>query len=112
MPEMLRVKGDILAQAGNAAEAESYFQKSLALSRKQCALGWELRGAISLGRVWRRTGRDAEARALIAPLVAQYQEGLATRDLRRRERAPGRPELRVSSTEYRPDGTLATPNNF
>jgi tetratricopeptide (TPR) repeat protein len=81
MPEMLRVKGDILAQSGNAAEAESYLQKSLALSRKQCALGWELRGAISLGRVWRRTGRGPEAHALIAPLVAQYQEGLATRDL-------------------------------
>jgi len=81
MPEMLRVKGDILAQSGNAAEAESYLQKSLALSRKQCALGWELRGAISLGRVWRRTGRGPEAHALIAPLVTQYQEGLSTRDL-------------------------------
>lgn len=81
MPEMLRVKGDILARSGNAAEAESYLQKSLALSRRQGALGWELRGAVSLGRVWRRAGRAADARDLITPLVAQYQEGLSTRDL-------------------------------
>ncbi|MET4719661.1 putative ATPase/DNA-binding winged helix-turn-helix (wHTH) protein [Bradyrhizobium japonicum] len=81
MPEMLRVKGDILVRSGNTAEAERCFRKSLDLSRRQCALGWELRGAISLGRVWRQTGQAGEARALLAPLVARYQEGLQTRDL-------------------------------
>jgi predicted ATPase/DNA-binding winged helix-turn-helix (wHTH) protein len=81
MPEMLRVKADILARSNNTTEAESLLQKSLALSRKQCALGWELRGATSLGRVWHSTGRAGAARALIAPLVARYQEGLSTRDL-------------------------------
>jgi tetratricopeptide (TPR) repeat protein len=81
MPEMLRVKGDILARSGNAAEAESCFLDSLDLSRRQSALGWELRGAISLGRVWRGAGKAADARALLAPLVARYQEGLQTRDL-------------------------------
>jgi tetratricopeptide (TPR) repeat protein len=81
MPEMLRVKGDILARSGNAAEAESCFWDSLDLSRRQCALGWELRGAISLGRLWRQAGKAGDARALLAPLVARYQEGLQTRDL-------------------------------
>ncbi|MFC7701647.1 ATP-binding protein [Bradyrhizobium sp. GCM10028915] len=81
MPEMLRIKGDILARSGNAAEAESCFRDSLDLSRRQCALGWELRGAISLGRVWRQAGKAGDARALLAPLVARYQEGLQTRDL-------------------------------
>lgn len=81
MPEMLRVKGDILARSGNAAEAESCFRDSLDLSRRQCALGWELRGAISLGRVWRQAGKAGDARALLAPLVSRYQEGLQTRDL-------------------------------
>ena len=32
-------------------------------------------------RVWRQTGQAGEARALLAPLVARYQEGLQTRDL-------------------------------
>jgi predicted Zn-dependent protease len=81
MPEMLRVKGDILVRSGNAAEAENCFRKSLDLSRRQCALGWELRGAISLGRVWRQAGKAGDARDLLAPLVARYQEGLQTRDL-------------------------------
>ncbi|EJN10540.1 putative ATPase [Bradyrhizobium sp. YR681] len=81
MPEMLRVKGDILMRSGNAAEAESYLRKSLDLSRRQCALGWELRGAISLGRVWQQAGRTGDARALLAPLLARYQEGSQSRDL-------------------------------
>nr|WP_249815096.1 MULTISPECIES: winged helix-turn-helix domain-containing protein [unclassified Bradyrhizobium] len=81
MPEMLRVKGDILAGAGDAVAAEDYLQKSLVLSRRQCALGWELRGAISLARVWQRAGRTGDARTLLAPIVAQYQEGISTRDL-------------------------------
>ncbi|WP_342739612.1 winged helix-turn-helix domain-containing protein [Bradyrhizobium sp. B117] len=81
MPEMLRVKGEILARSGNAAEAETYLRRSLDLARRQCALGWELRGAISLGRIWQRAGKAGEARALLAPLVAQYQEGLQSRDL-------------------------------
>ncbi|MCP3388079.1 winged helix-turn-helix domain-containing protein [Bradyrhizobium sp. CCGB12] len=81
MPEMLRVKGDILVKAGNTAEAESVLRRSLDLSRRQSAVGWELRGAISLGHIWERTGKAADARVLLAPLVARYQEGLQTRDL-------------------------------
>nr|WP_249806443.1 winged helix-turn-helix domain-containing protein [Bradyrhizobium sp. 1] len=81
MPEMLRIKGDILARSGNAAEAEHCLQKSLDLSRRQCALGWELRAAISLGHLWRQTGKAGEARDLLAPLVGRYQEGLQSRDL-------------------------------
>lgn len=81
MPEMLRIKGDILARSGNPVEAESCLRKSLDLSQRQCAVGWELRGAISLGRIWRQAGKAGDARDLLAPLVARYQEGLQTRDL-------------------------------
>jgi tetratricopeptide (TPR) repeat protein len=81
MPEMLRVKGDILARSGQPVEGENYLKKSLDLSRRQCALGWELRGAITLGQLWRDNGRAGETRALIEPLLASYQEGLTTRDL-------------------------------
>lgn len=82
MPEMLRIRGDILVRTGHAAEAEHSFRKSLDLSRRQSALGWQLRGAISLGQLWRQAGKAGEARALLTPIVAQYQEGLETRDLR------------------------------
>ena len=81
MPEMLRIKGDILARLGNATEAESTLRRSLDLSRRQSAVGWELRGAISLSRIWERAGKAGEARALLSPLVARYEEGLQTGDL-------------------------------
>lgn len=81
MPEMLRVKGDILVRAGHIAEAENVLRQSLDLSQRQYAVGWELRGAISLGRIWRQAGKADDARDLLAPLVARYQEGLETRDL-------------------------------
>lgn len=81
MPEMLRVKGEILARSGNQTASESELQKSLALSRKQSALSWELRGAISLGRIWQRVGRTKEVRDLISPLVTRYEEGFSSHDL-------------------------------
>lgn len=81
MPEMLRVKADILIQSARTTEAEAYLQQSLALSRRQCARGWELRAAMSLARVWQHGGRRGDAKALLTPLVAQYQEGLSSRDL-------------------------------
>lgn len=81
MPEMLRVKADILVQSARATEAEAWLQQSLALSRRQRARGWELRGAMSLARVWQQAGRKGDAQALLAPLVAHYQEGLSSRDL-------------------------------
>jgi hypothetical protein len=40
-----------------------------------------LRTALTLGRLWQQNGRDAEVRALIAPLHARYQEGLGSLDL-------------------------------
>ncbi|MBR0692750.1 winged helix-turn-helix domain-containing protein [Bradyrhizobium lablabi] len=81
MPEMLRVKGDILARSGRFAEAESCLGKSLDLARRQCALGWELRGALTLGRHWQDRGRGEEARALIEPLCARYEEGFESLDM-------------------------------
>jgi len=81
MPEMLRVKADILVLSARTTEAEACLQQSLALSRRQCARGWELRGATSLAQLWQRAGRRGDAKALLTPLVAQYQEGLSSRDL-------------------------------
>jgi predicted ATPase/DNA-binding winged helix-turn-helix (wHTH) protein len=81
LPEMLRVKGDILRSLGRPDEAETWFRQSLEVSRRQCALGWELRAAVALGRLWREKGRGGEARALIEPLYRRYDEGLASMDL-------------------------------
>ena len=36
---------------------------------------------MSLARVWQHGGQRGDAKALLTPLVAQYQEGLSSRDL-------------------------------
>jgi predicted ATPase/DNA-binding winged helix-turn-helix (wHTH) protein len=66
MPEVLRIKGEIIARQGptdTEAEAEEHFARSLAWGRRQKALSWELRTATSLARLWERQHRVAEARA-------------------------------------------------
>ncbi|MGY3621079.1 ATP-binding protein [Bradyrhizobium sp. USDA 10063] len=82
LPELLRVKGHVLASSARPAEAEIHLMQSLALSREQGALGWELRAAATLGRLWHERGDAAKAHALIAPLYARYREGLDSADLR------------------------------
>jgi predicted ATPase len=80
-PEMVRVRGHILQSLGRTAEAEAWLLKAIDLSRKQGALGWELRAAVTLGRLWQEGGRVVDARALVEPLFRRYDEGLASMDL-------------------------------
>jgi predicted ATPase len=50
------------------AEAETCFQRALALARQQVAKIWELRAAVSLARFWSGKGRVREAGDLLLPL--------------------------------------------
>lgn len=84
VPEMLRLKGAILAVSArpDASEAESWLRKSLEWARKQHAVAWELRTATSLAPLLVGDGRAAEARALLVPLHASFKEGFASADLK------------------------------
>jgi predicted ATPase len=62
-------------------EAEACFQQALALARHQQAKSWELRAAMSLARLGQRQGKQAEARALLAPIYGWFTEGFDTPDL-------------------------------
>ncbi len=82
--EMLRVKGEIvwaMHGATEAAAAEEHFKESLALARGQRALAWQLRTATSQARLWFAQSRADEARALLAPIYAEFREGFDTPDL-------------------------------
>ena len=83
MPEMLRIKGDILSRMAppQSAQAEDILLRSLDLARRQSALGWRLRTATSLARLWTEH-RAAEAVALLAPIYEQFDEGFDTEDVR------------------------------
>ena len=83
-PELLRVKGEILAthaEGAAASEAETLFQRSLDYARRQSALAWELRTANSLARLRQQQGRVAEARGVLEPVYSRFREGYGTADL-------------------------------
>jgi class 3 adenylate cyclase/predicted ATPase len=82
--EVNRIAGEIalLSPEPDAARAEEYFERALAVARAQQAKSWELRAAMSMARLWRDQGRRDEARDLLAPLYGWFTEGFDTRDLK------------------------------
>ena len=80
--ELYRLKGEaLLAAAGTVTEAETAMQRGIEVARRQNAKSWELRGAMSLARLWTGQGRHSEARDLLAPILGWFREGLDTADL-------------------------------
>jgi predicted ATPase len=97
--ELYRLQGELLLQSGDQglesgvltpdaglqtrdAEAEVCFHQALDIARRQQAKSLELRAAMSRSRLWQRQGKDAEARALLAPIYGWFTEGFNTADLR------------------------------
>ncbi len=82
--EVNRRAGEIalLSIEPDAAKAQAYFERALAVARKQQAKSWELRGAMSMARLWRDQGKPKQARELLAPLYGWFTEGFDTRDLK------------------------------
>jgi predicted ATPase len=82
--EVNRVAGEIalMSPERDAAKAEAYFERALAVAREQQAKSWELRAAMSMARLWRDQGKRDEARDLLAPVYGWFTEGFDTRDLK------------------------------
>ena len=83
--ELLRVKGELCLLAGGpnaASSAEGHLLQGLEWARRQGALSWELRCAISLARLWHGQGQTERARGLLAPVFGRFTEGFETADLR------------------------------
>jgi class 3 adenylate cyclase/predicted ATPase len=83
-PEAYRTAGEIALRSPepDAAKAEAYFDRALAVARAQQAKSWELRAAMSMARLWRDQGKRNEARDLLAPVYGWFTEGFDTLDLR------------------------------
>jgi ATP/maltotriose-dependent transcriptional regulator MalT len=82
MPEFLRVRGVVLAKAGEATAAEQAFQASLDMADAQGALSWRLRTVSSQARLHLKQGRLPEAREPLAETYGRFTEGFETLDLR------------------------------
>jgi predicted ATPase len=82
-PELLRIKGELLLSqnAAGAAVAEDLFRHALAWAAGQGALSWDLRAAMSLARLLRDQGRQADAATILRPVYDRFTEGFDTADL-------------------------------
>jgi len=61
--------------------AEACFLRALAIARDQQAKSWEIRAAMSLGRLWQWQGRRDAARQVLAAVYDWFTEGFDTVDL-------------------------------
>jgi class 3 adenylate cyclase/predicted ATPase len=79
-----RIAGEIalMSPQPDAATAEAYFGRALAVTRAQQAKSWELRAAMSMARLWHDQGKRKEARDLLAPVYGWFTEGFDTLDLK------------------------------
>ena len=82
--EVHRVAGEVARKspARDTEKAEKYFDRALAVARRQQAKSWELRAAISMARLWRSQGKSQQARELLAPVYGWFTEGFDTLDLK------------------------------
>ena len=81
--EIYRLTGELLlaSSVDQQGAAEGLFHQALAVARSQQAKAWELRTAVSLGRLWRLQGKRAAARQLLREVYGWFTEGGETADL-------------------------------
>jgi predicted ATPase len=81
--EIARLRGVLLLKhpVQQQEEAETWLRRALDVARRQEAKALELRAAMSLSRLWQQQGKQAEARALLAPIYGWFTDGFDTADL-------------------------------
>jgi predicted ATPase len=80
--ELYRLRGMVLAETGQAAEAASWLDQAIDTARSQDAKSLELRAATSLARLWAKQGERRQAHDLLAPVYGWFTEGFETADLK------------------------------
>jgi len=70
--------------------AERCFRTAIERAQENAARSFELRAAMSMSRLWRKQGRRAEARSLLAGAYDGFTEGFDTPDLVDARRLLGR----------------------
>ncbi|WP_349606457.1 adenylate/guanylate cyclase domain-containing protein [Cupriavidus sp. DF5525] len=78
---LLRLPGEDGCIFAKADEAQACFQKAIAIARQQGAMSVELKGVLSLGRLWHLLGRDEAARQIVTVALNTYTEGSESVDL-------------------------------
>lgn len=81
VPELHRVRGEILVRAADERGAENCFHESMAVADRQSALSWRLRAAMSFARLRLRQGLHEQAHEILAETYGRFDEGFDTADL-------------------------------
>jgi predicted ATPase len=66
----------------NPAEAQSCFERAIAIARRQSTKSWELRATISLARLLAKQSKREEARTMLAEVYSWFTECFDTADLK------------------------------
>jgi predicted ATPase len=81
--ELHRIKGEILRglDPSKEAEAGACFERSFEVARRQGARSWELRAAMSLGKLRHDQERREDAKRVLSEAYGWYTQGFGTPDL-------------------------------
>ncbi|WP_189343057.1 winged helix-turn-helix domain-containing protein [Mesorhizobium sp.] len=82
-PDLMRVWAEIRMAVSppDVVAAEESLRQALYWASKQSALGWELRAAIPLAKLWKQQGQADRARDLLSRLLQRFEEGYGTVDM-------------------------------
>ncbi|MEP7057804.1 MAG: adenylate/guanylate cyclase domain-containing protein [Caldimonas sp.] len=91
--ELFRVRGELLLALDrtNVAEAHTCFERACAIARTQNARSLELRACVSMARLARHHGGQAEARADLAAVCAGFAESSDSAELIEAREMLGKP---------------------
>jgi predicted ATPase/DNA-binding winged helix-turn-helix (wHTH) protein len=82
LPELLRIKSQILVARHDRESAMNCLTEALAVARAQSALAWELRSTMALARMLSEGGQRDQARHTLALVYDRFTEGFETADLK------------------------------
>jgi predicted ATPase len=80
--ELHRLEGVALCGLNRLEEGQKALEEALRIARRQQAKAYELRAATCLARLWCDQRKRQQACDLLAPIYAEFIEGLDTRDLK------------------------------
>ena len=80
--EALRVRGDVERAMGATDSAEESYRAAIGVARAQQAKLFELRATNGLSRLWQASGRFAESREALRPILSAFPEGTDCIDVR------------------------------
>jgi predicted ATPase len=80
--EVNRLRGRLYELRRDDQNASTCYHQALEWSRRQQARLFELRATINLARLWRKQGKGADARDLLAPICGWFTEGSDVPDLK------------------------------